>query len=125
MDELIDVIKIFDKDSDGFLDQEELAEFQKEVEYNFNQKEIDMFNLNVDNVSMDNVVMALNYKEDDVTQQKYEEFMSKYLDGGNEGKVFVPGLINLLRNNKLIDNNDIIELVSKLPHDDNYFKYKN
>ena len=125
MDKLVEVIKIYDKDGDGFLDQEELAEFQKDVDYAFSLTEIEMYNLGGEKVSMDSVVMAVEHQQD-ATEQGYLNAIAKHLDTNNDGKVFVPALINFLKNSGSLTQNEVVEIISNLPCDeDHYFTYKN
>ena len=124
MDEnLLSVLKTYGDNDDGFLTKEEFNKFCDDVSYGFTEQEREIFNLDSDQVSYDQIMGAIGYHPNDMSN---EMFMStlKSLDKDNSGKVFVPELINVLKHGKVLsDKNMLDELLLNLPIEDHHLMY--
>jgi Ca2+-binding EF-hand superfamily protein len=120
MDNLITVLKVYDENEDGFLTKQEFERFCSDIEYKFTNKERDMFDLNSDQISYDQILNAVKYEDDDPSDKRFYETL-KSLDKDGTGKVFIPELINILKkNDRMIECKRLDELISNLPIEDHH-----
>lgn len=120
MDNLITVLKVYDENEDGVLTKQEFERLCSDIEYGFTDKERELFGLNSDQISYDQILNAAKYEDDDSSDKRFYETL-KSLDKDGTGKVFIPELINILKkNNRLTECNRLNELISNLPIEDQH-----
>jgi len=120
MDNLFGVLKAYDADDDGLLTNVEFNKFCEDVDYNFSEKEIDIFDLRNDFVSFDQIQNAIEFEDYDFSDQHFMNIL-RSLDKDNSGKVFVPELINILKTSPEFSNqNKLDELIVNLPIEEHY-----
>jgi Ca2+-binding EF-hand superfamily protein len=117
------ILKIYDIDNIGYLNQATLLKLQEDIKYKFTEKEIKLYNLMSDKIPLNCITDALNYEE---TEYDDNQFMMelKLLDTNNDGKIFIPELINILKDIPFFTKIKLDELLINLPKDDQYYIYK-
>lgn len=120
MENILTVLKVYDENEDGFLTQDELNKFCTDVNYKFSDVENNMFKLTSELVSYNQIIDAFSYQDDEYSDNKFYNIL-KSIDKDNNNKVFVPELINMLKNsNQLQLSNRLEELLSNLPIEDHH-----
>jgi len=120
MDNLITVLKVYDENEDGVLTKQEFERLCSDIEYGFTDKERELFGLNSDQISYDQILNAAKYEDDDSSDKRFYETL-KSLDKDGTGKVFIPELINILKkSDRLTECSRLNELISNLPIEDQH-----
>ena len=120
MDNLITVLKVYDEDDDGFLTKQEFDRFCTDIGYSFTDVEREIFKLDTDLMSYNQIINAVNYESVDFSDKLFYDTL-KSLDKDGAERIFVPELINILKDNPaLTECNRLDELLSILPIEDHH-----
>jgi Ca2+-binding EF-hand superfamily protein len=117
---VVEFVSVYDEDNDGSLTQMELNVIQSDLEYSFTANEIDRFKLDQETIPLKNVIDAINYIHSNETT--YDDFKNELLksqqDDGDNGKIFIPHLLNILKANPQWNSKDkLMELMCNLDID--------
>ncbi len=123
MEAFSEIFKLYDQDNKGFLTSKEFALFEDDLGYKFNQLEKSQFS-DPDKIELNDITNAINNIN---IIPSHEELMNAFrnIDKNNSGKIYVPVLINILKEFEYFQSpENIDELLMKLPVDDHYVFYK-
>ena len=116
--DVIEVLKIYDNNNDGYLTHEELQNFENDVDYIFSDVEKGLFS-NLNNISYQEVIDAIHYNPIEISKNNLIKCLDNFSE--NEGKILIPELINILKDDYYFTSDDILdEFIKSIPNDKQY-----